>query len=109
MPLVLRIACESLRQTRAWQGIENSQPVALQPRIAALPEWRRAGQGQQVWQEVGHLVHEVDAQFVVIDADVNVHAADQQAPGRGLHFDGQGVIPVLLRLFLFRPPTERVG
>ena len=31
-------------------------------------------------QEIARLVHQVDAQLVVLDADVHVHAADDEAP-----------------------------
>ncbi len=106
--LVLRVARESLRQTGARQRIKDCQTVTLESRIAPLPERRRAGQGEQVRQEIRHLVHQVDAQFVVVDADMNVHAADEQSSRRRLHFDSQGVVTVFLRLLLFRPATERV-
>ena len=33
------------------------------------------------------------AQIVVVDADVHVHAADEQAPGHGLHVAGENVLP----------------
>ncbi len=106
--LVLRVARESFRKTGARQRIEDREPVTLETRIAAFPERRGTGQGQQVRQEVRHLVHQVDAQFVVVDADVDVHAADEQAPRCSLHLDGQCVVAVLLRLLLFGPAAERV-
>ena len=59
-------------------------------------------------QEIRHLVHQVDAQFVIIDADVDVHAADQQSSRRGLHLDGKGPVPVFFRLLLFGPAAEGV-
>ena len=106
--LVLCIARESLRQAGAWQGIKDRETVTLESCIAPLPERRRAGQGEQVRQKIRHLVHQIDAQFVIVDTDMNVHAADEQSSRRRLHFDSQGVVTVFLRLLLFGPATERV-
>ena len=67
------------------------------PMSLAFPERRRARQRQQVRQEVRELVHQVDAQLVVVDADVHVHAADHHAARGGLHFARHGGVVVLVR------------
>ena len=59
-------------------------------------------------QEVGQLVHQVDAQGIVADADVHMHTANQQAPGRALHFGGERVVTFFPRVFLLGPATERM-
>ena len=37
-------------------------------------------------QEIAELVHQVHPQVLVLYAHVNMHTADQHAPGGGLHF-----------------------
>ena len=43
---VLGVAGEALRQAGARQRIEHGQPVALEARVIAFPEWRGTGQRQ---------------------------------------------------------------
>ena len=57
-------------------------------------------------QEVARLVHQVDAQLVVVDADVHVHAADQQTAGDTLHVAGEYVVTLLVGVLLVRPFRE---
>ena len=78
--LELAEALEALRQAGARQLVEHGEPVALEAGVLALPERRGGRQHQQVRQEIARLVHEVDAQLVVVDADVHVHAADGKPP-----------------------------
>ena len=59
-------------------------------------------------KEVAELVHQVDAQFIVVDADMHVHAADQKTSGRCLHFGVQRSVPGPFRMLLLFPVGERV-
>ncbi len=72
------------------------------------PKRRGTGERQQVRQEISELVHQVNAQGIVTNANMYVHAADQQSPRRALHLGAQRVVTFLPRGFLFRPVTERM-
>jgi hypothetical protein len=108
VPLIFGIALELFRKSGTWQCVENGQPITFEPRVTTLPKGRGTGECQQVRQEVAHLVHQVDAQRIVIDADVHVHAADEQAPGSTLHFGRERIVAVFAGVFLLGPATERV-
>ena len=90
-------AGEVLRQAAARQIAEHCRAVRLEAGRLTLPERRRAGQRQQVRQEIGCLVHQVDPELVVLDPGVHVHAADDQARGQRLHVPGQPQIAALSR------------
>ena len=60
-------------------------------------------------QEVAHLIHQIDAQVVVLDPDMYMHATDQQPPGHGLQIAGQGLIAVLVDKLLLLPSREGMG
>lgn len=60
-------------------------------------------------EEVHDLVQQVDAQIVVVDADVHVHAADEQPPGHGLHVAGEHVVALLVGVDLFLPLGKGMG
>ena len=107
--LVLAPAGESLRQPGARQRAENREPERLEAGRLAFPERRGRGQREEVRQEVGQLVHQVDALFVVLDADVHVHATDQHAPRRRLHFLQQRNVAILFGVLLLHGACERVG
>ncbi len=64
---------------------------------------------QQVRQEIRELVHQVDTQLVVFDPDVDMHAADQQTPGRRLHLGRQRVVALSFGMFLVQPACVRMG
>src|SRR5512144_1505114 len=57
-------------------------------------------------QEVARLVHQVDAQLVVVDADVHMHTADQQTTGDTLHVASEYVVTLLVGVLLVRPFRE---
>src|SRR5690606_23567567 len=59
-------------------------------------------------EEVAHLVHEVDAQLVILDRHVHVHAADDQAAADALHFLGEVLISLLFRRRLVEVVSERM-
>ena len=108
MPLVFRKARKTLGQPGTRQCIKHGEAIALEPGITAFPKWRRTGQRKKVRQEIRHLVHQVDTQLVVFDADMHVHTANQEPPGGALHLNRQLVIALLARVFLVLPVAERV-
>ncbi len=50
--------------------------------------------------EIGKLVHQVDAQIVIVDTDMHVHAAHHEPARRALHFPREREILLLLRRHL---------
>ena len=60
-------------------------------------------------QEVGRLVHQVDAQLVVLDPGVDVHAADHHALRQRLHVAAEDDVALLVDPALVAPVGERVG
>jgi hypothetical protein len=62
-----------------------------------------------VREHVPDLVHQVDAQVLVLDPDVDVHAADHQLAGHHLEVSGEPLIPGLFCRFLLHPIGEGVG
>ena len=60
-------------------------------------------------QHVADLADEIVAHLVVVEADVHVHAADQQAPPDFLHLGGQAVVAFLAGALNFQRLGERVG
>ena len=59
-------------------------------------------------QEITHLVHQVDTQCVVIDADVHMHATDDETPRGGLHLHRQLFVAIFFRVLLLDPAAERM-
>ena len=59
-------------------------------------------------QEVARLVHQVDAQLVVLDADVHVHAADDEAPADAGKVAGDRLVAVAVGRLLRAPAREGV-
>ena len=55
------------------------------------------------------LLHQVDAQLVVLQADVHVHAADDHAARGRLHLAGQRDVAVLVGVLLLDGARERMG
>ena len=49
---VFRPAGEPLRQPRSRERVEDGQAIGLEPGVLALPEGRRAGQREQMGDEV---------------------------------------------------------
>jgi len=61
-----------------------------------------------VRHEVARLVHEVDAQLIVLDADVHVHAADDESPAHPGKVACDGLVAVALGGLLRAPTRKRV-
>ncbi len=60
-------------------------------------------------EDVGDLIHDVDAQIVVFHGDVHVHAGDHQAPDHVLEILLDDLIAFLRRALLQTPGGEGVG
>ena len=106
---VLLPALEAARQARARQLLVGGEAVALEAGVLALGERRRGGEHQQVRQEIARLVHQVDAQLVVVDADVHVHAADDEAAADAGQILGDGLVALALGRLLRAPAREGMG
>ena len=106
---VLLPALEAAGQARARQLLVGGEAVALEAGVLALGERRGGREHQQVRQEIARLVHEVDAQLVVLDADVHVHAADDEAAADAGEVAGDGLVALALGRLLRAPAREGVG
>ena len=60
-------------------------------------------------EHVARLVHQVDAQIVVVDADVDVHAADDETPHHLLKVVLDRLVALLVGAFLLAPYRKRMG
>ena len=60
-------------------------------------------------QEIGKLVGDVDAQVVVAQADMDMHAADQQPPHHPAEIALQRIVAVLVGMMLILPVGEGMG
>ena len=60
-------------------------------------------------QEIVDLIEQVDAQLLVLDADMDVHARDQEPPRHALHVAREDVVAFLVGVRLLRPAREGVG
>ena len=102
-------AVERLRHPGARQVAEDDRPKRLDAGIPPLPERRGRAQRQQVGQEIRRLVHQVDAQILILDARMDVHAADHHAPGEGLVLVGEDAVALEVDRRLLGPARPRVG
>jgi hypothetical protein len=97
------------RNARPRKILEHDRPVALESRVAALPEWGARGKGQHVRQQVARDVHHVDHELAILDPHVDVGAEDEQLLREvgeiGLHAD----VALQGRDLLLRPQRERVS
>ena len=57
-------------------------------------------------QEIGKLVEQVEAHRLVLDGDMNVHAADEQPARHDLHVPGDRVVALLVGVHLDVPVGE---
>jgi len=60
-------------------------------------------------QKIGQLVQQLDAEIVIVNPDMNMHAAGQKPARHHLHALGQDVIAILVVMFLARPLREGMG
>ena len=60
-------------------------------------------------QEIGRLAEQVDAQILVLDADMHMHAADHEPARHVLEIAREHVVALLVGVLLARPFGEGVG
>ena len=73
-----RVRAHDRRNAGARKVAEDDAAVRLEPGVPPLPERRARGQAQHVRQQVARDVHRVDEELLILDADVDVRAEDQQ-------------------------------
>src|SRR5262249_48780208 len=73
----LRRRLKGLGNVRARKALENLCPVAFQSGLPSEPERGVRRERQQVRQKVTRLVHDLERQHAIADADVNVQAENQ--------------------------------
>src|SRR5581483_7114822 len=73
------------------------------------PEGRRGRERKQMRQKVSRLTEKIDPEIVVLDADMNVHAANDESPPDLLEVAGDHVLAFLVGVLLARPCGEGVG
>ena len=98
-----------MRDAGARQLVEHGKPVGFEPGDIALPEGRGGREREQVRQEISGLAEEIDAELVVVDADMDVHAADDEAPHHLLQILSKDVVALFVGVLLARPLGERMG
>ncbi len=76
---------EVLGHARAREAVEDLRAEALQAGVAPEPERRVRREREQVRQEVERLVHDLEGERAVLDADVHVQAEDQVRAREHLH------------------------
>jgi hypothetical protein len=64
---------------------------------------------KQVRQEIGNLVHQIDAQIVVVDGHMDVLATHQKPASYVLQLLGQNVVALFVGFLLIAPIGERMG
>ena len=102
-------AVELLGQAGARQLVEHGHAVGFEAGILAAPERRGGAERQQVRQEIGDLAHEIDAQLRVLDADMDMHAADHEPPRRAPGDRGPACCSVPCRCGAARSRRRRDG
>src|SRR5438270_5662533 len=60
-----------------WETPEDGGAERFQARVAAHPEGRTSGEGEQVREKIADHVHHVDGGLLVRHGDMNVHAENQ--------------------------------
>ena len=106
---VLVERAQSVGQAGARQGVEHGETIGGEAGILPLQKRRGAAERQHMRQEVRDLVHQADAQIVIVDTDVNMHPADQHASDRLAQIAAQRVVAALARMRLVAPLAERMG
>ena len=102
-------AVQTLGRAGARQAVGDRAAIGLEAGVLAGPERRARRQRQEMGQEVADLVHQIDAQVLVLDLGVDVHAADHLAPGQHLQVIGQDPVALLVGALLVGPGREGMG
>src|SRR4029453_11603860 len=82
---VLRKAFERVWNSGARKTLEPLQPIAFQSSIVADPERRVDRKRVNVGQKIARLIHHVDGNIAIWNADVNVQSENQVRSGEQLH------------------------
>jgi hypothetical protein len=106
---IFAVAAELMRHAGAGQLVEHRQPVRFEPGRLSLPEGRGGGEREQMRQEIGRLAEQVDAQILVLDADMYVHAANHEPARDLLQILRESVVALLVGVLLAAPFGEGVG
>ena len=109
MALILAPAVELLGQPGARQLVEHGDAVGHEAGVGAAPEGRGGRKCEQMRKHIAHLAHEVDAQVVVRDPDVDMHAADDETPAHALEVAREGLVARLGGRTLAPPMGEGMG
>src|SRR5215472_4777678 len=108
MAAILAPTGKALGRAGARQFVEDGEAIRFEPGIFALPERRGGRHRQQVRQEIGGLVQQIDAQLIVEDADMHMHAADRKAPPDTLQISLEGSVSYALGSLLRLVTGERM-
>ena len=106
--VILGIRAEVVGDVSARELLEDLGAIALQTGVRPHPERRAGREREHVRQEISRGIHQVDLRLAVLDADVDVHAEDQQRLGEHLHFVDQRVVVFVRRDLLIFPARERM-
>ena len=107
--LIFAVAAELMRHAGAGQLVEHRQAVGLEPGRLPLPERRGGGERKEMRQEICRLAEQVDAQILVLDADMHMHAADHQPARHLLQVAREHVVALLVGVLLARAIWRRDG
>ena len=104
--LIFSPTVEQGRQARPGQVVEHRQTVTGEPGIVALPIGGRRRQRQEMGQKVGKLWHEIGAQGVVFQTDVNMHSTDQHTSRHAAQCALQVAVAFLVGMGLVFPISK---
>src|SRR5262249_20308377 len=97
---IFTIARKLMRDAGARQLVEHREPVGFEPGLDALPERRGGREREQMRQEIGGLTKQVDAQIVVLDADMDMHARNHEPSPDLLEVVGNHIVALLVGVLL---------
>ena len=75
----------------------------------AFPEWRGGRERQEMRHEIADLAHQVDAQVAVLNAGMDVHAADRHPPGQASVLRAEDAVAVHVHRLLLAPVRPGMG
>src|SRR5205814_2365564 len=106
--LVLVVGGELRRYPGAGEALPDDLAVRLESRDPRQPERARGRDREQVREEIPRLVHDLDAQLGVGDADVHVQSEDQQLADDVLQLLLEDLVALGLGYVLVLPVRERM-
>jgi hypothetical protein len=105
---VLRKALKRVWNSGARKTLEHFQPIAFQSSIVADPERRIDRKRVNVRQKIARLIHHVDGNVAIWNADVNMQSENQVRPGQQLHVLYNLLITLAFSDELVAPMRERM-